>query len=116
MFEKIVDLKVSNFSFETFPSGKLAGRWKYELLGTNADKMRKLALGSKTSFKFDAMLYVIVEDPNDPVWLTYACLHRIVTQHLPPGYTGHLFASALPIKSCVIVAKQEIAQKLLWTL
>ncbi len=78
--------------------------------------MRKLALGSETSFKFDPILYVIVEDPNNPVWLTYACLHRIVTQHLPPGYTGHLFASALPIKSCVIVAKQEISQKLIGTL
>jgi hypothetical protein len=98
VFGKIVDLKVSDFSFSTFPTGKLAGRWKYELLGTNADKMRKLALGSRTSFKVDPLLYVIVEDPNDPVWSTYACLHRIVTQHLPPGYTGHLFCKRAPEK------------------
>jgi hypothetical protein len=98
LFEKIVDLKVSDFAYQKFPTGKLAGRWHYELLGTNADKMRKLGLGSKTSLRIDPMLFVIVEDPNDPVWSTFACFHRIVDQHLPPGYQGHLFSKHAPEK------------------
>jgi hypothetical protein len=44
------------------------------------------------------MLFVIVEDPNDPVWSMFACFHRIVTQHLPPGYQGHLFSKHDPEK------------------
>jgi integrase len=53
----------------------------------------------------DPLLYVIVEDPNDPVWSTFACLHRIVTKHLPPGYTHHIFCKRAPEK--VLKARRE---------
>jgi integrase len=71
-------------------------------------------LGSKTSFKMDPLLYVIVEDPNDPVWSTFACLHRIVTKHLPLGYKGHIFCKRAPEKVLKVRREKGDATEAHW--
>jgi hypothetical protein len=60
-------------------SGSHKGLRKYELLGTNADKSHKLSLGANTSLRDESGLHVIVEDPEDPVWSTFALLHQLLT-------------------------------------
>jgi hypothetical protein len=87
------------------PSGDLAGRFMYDLQGTNADKIKKLGLGSNTTLRDDEFLFTIVEDPGDTVWSTYACLHRHLTNHFPSGYQGHIFVKRAPEKLLLIRRK-----------
>jgi hypothetical protein len=70
---EMTDLKRSDYKSYVIPRGVLAGRRCYEPLGTNADKVKKLGLGSNTSLREEEFLYAIVEDPNDSVWSTFAC-------------------------------------------
>jgi hypothetical protein len=98
LFKKIVDLKVSDFGFWPVSSGKHAGRRSYELLGTNADKMKKLGLGSDTELRSNPKLFTIYEDPNDPEWSTFACFHRLISTHCPADYKSHIFCKRAPEK------------------
>jgi hypothetical protein len=71
---------------------------KYELdRGIVDDKMIQLGLGSNTVLRDDEFLFVIVEDPKDPIWSTYACLTRLMI-HLPIGWQHHIFLSKAPEK------------------
>ncbi len=73
-----------DFGFWPVSSGKHAGRRSYELLGTNANKMKKLGLGSDTELRSNPKLFTIHEDPNDPEWSTFACFHRLISTHFKP--------------------------------
>jgi hypothetical protein len=71
---------------------------KYELdRGIVDDKTMKLSLGSNTVLRDDDFLFVIVEDPKDPIWSTFACLTRLLS-HLPAGWQQHIFLSKAPEK------------------
>jgi hypothetical protein len=100
---EMTELKRSNYKSYTIPRGVLAGRRCYEPLGTNADKVKKLGLGSNTSLREEEFLYAIVEDPNDPVWSTFACLDRHF-QQFPDGHQGHIWVSRAPEK---VLAKRR---------
>ncbi len=91
-------LRRSDLKHYQIPTGPLVGRWCYDLDGSTADKCRKLGLGSNTTVRDDSFLHVIVEDPNDPYWSTYACLNRMLTTHFPPDFQHHLFCHKAPEK------------------
>jgi hypothetical protein len=100
---KMTELKRSDYKSYVISRGVLAGRRCHEPLGTNADKVKKLGLGSNTSLREEEFLYAIVEDPNDPDWSTFACLDRHF-QHFPAGYQGHIWVSRAPKK---VLAKRR---------
>jgi hypothetical protein len=60
--------------------------------------MKKLGLGSNTELHSNPKLFTIYEDPNDPEWSTFACFHRIITQHCPADYKSHIFCKHAPEK------------------
>jgi hypothetical protein len=86
---EMTELKHSDYKSYVISRGALTGRRCHEPLGTNADKVKKLGLGSNTSLREEEFLYAIVEDPNDPDWSTFACLDRHF-EYLPAGYQGHI--------------------------
>jgi hypothetical protein len=53
---EMTDLKRSDYKAYVIPRGFLAGRRWYEPLGTNADKVNKLGLGSNTSLREEEFL------------------------------------------------------------
>ena len=82
---------------------------KYELdRGIVDDKTIKLGLGSNTVLRDDEFLFVIVEDPKDPIWSTYACLTRLLS-HLPVGWEQHIFLSKAPEK--VLKGRRKLNDK-----
>ncbi len=99
----MTELKHSDYKSYVISRGALTGRRCHEPLGTNADKVKKLGLGSNTSLREEEFLYAIVEDPNDPDWSTFACLDRHF-QHFPAGYQGHIWVSRAPEK---VLAKRR---------
>jgi hypothetical protein len=92
---EMTELKRSDCKSYVILRGVLAGPRCHEPLGTNADKVKKLGLGSNTSLREEEFLYAIVEDPNDPDWSTFACLDRYFT-HFPVGSQGHIWVSRAP--------------------
>jgi hypothetical protein len=116
MFVKIVDLKVSDFAFWPDSHGKHTGKMSYELLGTNANKVKKLGLGSDTVLRNDPNLFTIFEDKNDQVWSTFACLHRLISKHLPSDHTSHIFCKRAPEKVLKVRRKEGDTTEAHWDL
>lgn len=87
---------------------------KFELdRGLVDDKTMKLGLGANTLLRDDEFLFVIVEDPKDPLWSTYACLSRLLA-HLPPDWKQHIFLSKAPEKVLKVRRKKNDKSEAWW--
>jgi hypothetical protein len=82
----MVEIRKTDLVHSVIESGQNKGLHQHKLMGRNADKTLKLGLGAKTSVRDETGLHVIIEDPDDEMFSTYALLHGLLTRYLPVDY------------------------------
>jgi hypothetical protein len=89
---------------------------KYELeRGLVDDKTLQIGLGSNTTLRDEEFVFVVVEDPKDPIWSTYACLTRLL-EHLPSPWRYHIFVNKAPNKVLKIRRRNNDFTEAWWDL
>jgi hypothetical protein len=89
---------------------------KYKLeRGLVDDKTLKIGLGANVTMRNDEFVFVVVEDPKDPIWSTYACLNRLL-KHLPSTWQQHIFVSKAPQKVLKIRRRNNDFSEAWWDL